>query len=67
MSDDIPESRAEMIKDLLSERDELLVVLRSARRELSNYTTDCVGVKNYSVIDCITDIDAAIAKALGEQ
>ena len=67
MCDDIPEILAEMIKDLLSERDELLVVLRSARRELSNYTTDCVGGKNYSAIDCIEEIDAAIAKALGEQ
>lgn len=46
--------------DVELENTRLVEALRDARRELGNYTSNCVGGKNYSVIDCIKDIDKAL-------
>lgn len=51
------------IAALTAERDRLLEAAIYARAELSNYTRYVYGGKNREVVDCIAELDAAIAKA----
>ncbi len=52
---------------LIAAAPDLLEALQAARSELSNYDRDHFGGQNKSVIDCIADIDAVVAKATGAQ